>query len=150
MIREYETNDLASTAGVWFRSGRDEYSYLPQFQKLDEQKAIEVFQQVIQQPCRIWVFESSNEVVGFLAMQNNLIDRLYVDPEHEKKGIGSVFIDHAKEMHPEGLVLCTHEQNKRARSFYQSRGFVAVRYGLSPPPESMPDVEYHWNTVADS
>jgi hypothetical protein len=27
---------------------------------------------------------------------------------------------------------------------YEGQGFVAVKYGLSPAPESAPDVEYHW------
>jgi hypothetical protein len=31
-----------------------------------------------------------------------------------------------------------------ARSFYEKQGFVAVYSGVSPPPESEPDVEYRW------
>lgn len=146
MIRAYEVDDLKSTANVWLRSGRVEYSYLPEFQKLDQAKAVEVFRMVIQDQCNIWVFEKSDVVVGFLAMEGNLIDRLYVDPEHQKKGIGSDLIAYAKEINPDGLVLRTHEQNSKARNFYEQRGFKPVRYGLSPPPESMPDIEYRWSS----
>lgn len=80
-------------------------------------------------------------------MNENLIDRLYIDPQNQSKGIGSAFINYAKRMYPGGLTLRTHEQNKRARWFYEKRGFKPVAFGLSPPPEPMPDVEYHWSTI---
>lgn len=129
---------------VWLRSGQAEYHYLSAFQALDETKAIEVFQRHIQDNCEIWVYEVDQEIVGFMAMDSNYIDRLYVDPKSQGKGVGSEFINYAKKLHPTGLSLKTHQQNKRACGFYEKRGFVAVGYGLSPPPESMPDVEYRW------
>jgi ribosomal protein S18 acetylase RimI-like enzyme len=51
---------------------------------------------------------------------------------------------HACSLSPQGLELHTHQQNTGARRFYERHGFAAVRFGLSPPPESAPDVEYHW------
>ncbi len=145
MIREYKTSDLSVTSGVWLRSGQTEYSYLPGFQKLNEKSAKDVFSRIIQDKCKIWVYEINGSVVGFIAMKGNYIDRLYVDPKQLRSGIGSEFIDYAKRLHLEGLVLKTHQQNKTARLFYEAHGFTPVSYGISPPPESMPDVEYHWN-----
>lgn len=144
MIREYTKADSVSTANVWLRSGQAEYDYLDAFQQLDETKALEVFRRVIQDACRIWVYETADNIVGFIAMDKNTIDRLYVAPEEQGKGVGSQLIDHAKKMFPDGLTLKTHQQNKRACVFYEQRGFKVQAYGLSPPPESMPDVEYRW------
>ena len=31
-----------------------------------------------------------------------------------------------------------------ALSFYEKNDFVAEKFGVSPEPESEPDVEYHW------
>lgn len=146
MIRKYTNADLASTAKVWLRSGQAEYHYLCAFQALDEAKAIDVFARIIQDQCTVWVYEKVDEIVGFMAMDENLIDRLYIDPPNQGQGIGSIFIEYAKSCYPAGLVLKTHEQNKRARAFYEKCGFKAVRFGLSPPPESMPDVEYQWSS----
>ena len=28
---------------------------------------------------------------------------------------------------------------------FEKHGFVAVKFGISPPPESAPDVEYAWS-----
>ena len=144
MIREYVEADLESAAKVWLHSGQDEYHYLPAFLKLDEKKAVDVFRRVIQHNCKIWIHESRNEISGFMAMDNNSIDRLYIDPAFQRAGIGSMFINYAKELCPNGLVLKTHQQNKRACDFYEKRGFRPVAFGISPPPESMPDVEYRW------
>jgi putative acetyltransferase len=144
MIRAYVETDLKRTAMVWLRSGQDEYHYLPAFQKLDGTMAVDVFRRVIQGDCSIWVYESASGICGFMGMKNNLIDRLYVDPAWQGSGIGSMFIGHAKALYLDGLILKTHQQNKRACEFYEKRGFRSVAYGVSPPPESMPDVEYRW------
>lgn len=144
MIREYSQGDLRKIAGVWLRSGQAEYHYLSAFQALDEMKAKEVFRHIIQDKCRIWVYESNEDILGFMAMNGDFVDRLYVDPGSQGKGIGSAFIEYAKSIYPSGLKLKTHQLNKRACAFYEERGFVVAGYGISAPPESMPDVEYHW------
>ena len=45
---------------------------------------------------------------------------------------------------PAGLRLFTHVDNAPARAFYERLGFRAVAFGVSPPPECLPDVEYAW------
>jgi len=146
VIREFKPEDTRETAGVWHRSGLEEYTYLPEFQKLDETKAVEVFANVILKNCKVWVYQSGELILGFLAMKGSYIDRLYVVPEFQRRGVGAALIAHAKIVSPEHLELHTHQQNLRARAFYEKFGFVAVRFGLSPPPESLPDVEYHWRS----
>ncbi len=81
---------------------------------------------------------------GFLAIAGDFIDQLYIDPEHQRKGIGRALIAHAQALSPSGLRLFTLQINHDGRAFYESQGFVAVRLGVSPAPESEPDIEYHW------
>jgi GNAT superfamily N-acetyltransferase len=81
---------------------------------------------------------------GFLAIQGSYIDRLYVLPDVQRVGIGAALIKRAMELSPTGLELHTHQRNMAARSFYEKHGFVSVHFGVSPAPESEPDVEYHW------
>lgn len=143
-IRPYTADDLEATADVWYRAGRLEYTYLPDFQALTAEKARAVFASVIVPPNEIWVATEAGAVVAYLAMQNSFIDRLYVDPAAQGKGWGTRLVEFAKQRRPTGLELFTHQQNHGARSLYEKLGFRAVRYGLSPPPENVPDVEYHW------
>lgn len=145
MIRKFKPADTISTAQVWYRSGKDEYTYLPMFQALDEDEALTVFKSLILQHCEIWVYQSQSAICGFLAMQGSYIDRLYVDPAQHRKGVGVALLKHAMQLSPDGLQLHTHQQNHRARKFYEKSGFAAVKFGVSPAPESVPDVEYHWH-----
>jgi hypothetical protein len=48
------------------------------------------------------------------------------------------------------LELHTHQENHAARQLYEKHGFRAVKFGLSPPPEGAPDVEYHWRGEQES
>ena len=114
------------------------------FQELDEAKAIQIFRDVIVKNCDVWVYETAGTICGYLAMKGSYIDRLYVDPAHQRSGIGTELIRHAKALFPQGLELHTHQQNHRARAFYEKLGFLPVKFGVSPPPEALPDVEYHW------
>jgi len=82
--------------------------------------------------------------VAFLAMKDDFIDRLYVDPKFHRRGIGQELMDYAKTLSPGHLWLYMHVANRMARAFYEKNGFVAEKFGVSPAPESEPDVEYHW------
>lgn len=143
-IRPYQDQDESAVIGVWHRSGRAAYQFLPAWQQLTMDAAGDIFREVIGSRCRIWVGTSNEQVVAFLAMVGSYIDRLYVDPAEWRKGWGTRLVLFAKAQYPRGLELHTHQQNDAARRLYEKHGFTAVRFGASPPPESAPDVEYHW------
>ena len=149
MIRKIRPEDVLYTARVWHRSGLDEYTYTP-FQELDEATAIEIFRNVILKNCDVWIYESGGAIAGFIAMKDSYVDRLYIDPKFQRSGIGTALLEYAKKLSPRGLELHTHQQNQRACRFYEKHGFVAVKFGISPPPESLPDVEYHWRPGDDA
>ena len=143
-IRPFEDEDEAATAEVWHRSGLAAYTYLPTWQALTLEKAREVFHDVIRARCRLWVGTLDDRVVAYLALNGSYLDRLYVDPAEWRQGWGTRFVELAKTLSPAGLELHTHQANEAARALYEKHGFTAVKFGTSPPPESAPDVEYHW------
>ena len=155
-IRPYQNDDEAAAAAVWYRSGHEEYDYLPLFQALRPEEARRVFAEVIVPGAELWVATTggeggtqageprAEEVIGFLALRGSYVDRLYVDPSSQRLGVGGRLLAVACQRSPGGLELHTHQQNTRARDFYEKHGFQAVAFGLSPAPESVPDVEYHW------
>jgi len=143
-IREFQDADEAEVVGVWHRSGSAAYTYLPTWQEMTLETAQFVFHSIIRARCAIWVGTLDERVVAYLAMNGSYIDRLYVDPSEWGKGWGTRFIILAKQLSPAGLELHTHQANHAARSLYERHDFKAVQFGFSPPPESAPDVEYHW------
>ena len=143
-IRPFQDADEPDVVRVWHRSGSAAYTYLPMWQAFTLEAAQQVFHNVIRAKCTIWVGTVDERVVAYLAMNGTYIDRLYVDPGERGQGWGTRLIRFAKELSPGGLELHTHQQNHAARALYERHGFKAVRFDVSPPPESVPDVEYHW------
>ena len=144
LIRKYREIDKAEIVGVWHRSGIEAYTYLPTWQALTIETATWVFENVILPKSEIWVGVLDERIVAYMAINGSYIDRLYVDPPEWRKGWGTRFIKLAKRLSPTGLECHTHQENHAARIFYEQNEFVAVKFGISPPPESAPDVEYHW------
>jgi GNAT superfamily N-acetyltransferase len=144
IIRAFNPAEAAEVTQIWHRSGRARFTYLPTWQTFTLEEARRVFDTVIQPRCVIWVAADSERIVAFLAMKDRYIDRLCVDPPEWRKGWGTELIKFAKQLCPSGLELHTHQANVGARALYERHGFHAVKFGLSPGPESAPDVEYHW------
>ena len=147
IIRQIRDEDIADVVGVWHRAGIAAYTYLPTWQAMTIVTADRVFRNVIQPNCDIWVGMSDERVVAYLALNKSYIDRLYVDPGAWRQGWGTRLVDLAKRLSPDGLELHTHQENYAARALYERHGFTAVKFGVSPPPESAPDVEYHWRPM---
>ena len=143
-IRKFQPADEADVVAVWHRSGMAAYTFLPTWQAFTLEQARWVFDSIIRPNCVIWVATLEERVVAYLAMKGTSIDRLYVDPLAWRKGWGTQLVNFAKKVSPHGLELHTHQENVVARALYERHGFRAVKFGLSPPPESAPDVEYHW------
>ncbi len=88
-------------------------------------------------------------VVGFIAIEGEWIEHLYISPAHQGIGIGQELLLRAKAMRPDGLMLWTFVGNDRARTFYEKRGFVAVEFtDGSRNEERTPDVRYQWNPAS--
>jgi ribosomal protein S18 acetylase RimI-like enzyme len=143
-IRPFQPADEADVVAVWHRAGMAAYTFLPTWQDFTLEQARGVFNRIIRPHCAIWVATLEERVVAYLAMQGSYIDRLYVDPLEWRHGWGTQLVHVAKHVSPRGLELHTHQENFGARAFYERHGLRAVKFGLSPPPESAPDVEYHW------
>jgi GNAT superfamily N-acetyltransferase len=147
-IRPFRDEDEEAVVRIWHRSGKAAYDFLPLWQSLTLDRAAAVFSEVIAGKCDLWVGTLDARIVAFLAMNDSYIDRMYVDPDHWHEGWGTRLLDFAKSRSPQGLELHTHQGNHIARQFYEKHGFKAVKFGISPSPESAPDVEYHWRATA--
>ena len=92
----------------------------------------------------MWVAEDSGTLLGTLDLEAPWIRQLTVFPEFQRRGVGTALLRKARECSPVELRLFTFERNDKARAFYEKHGFVPVAFGISPPPEREPDVEYRW------
>lgn len=144
VVREYRDADFDAVTILW-RISREKS--LPEFQMLKGHFFFEdrdYFKNHVMKENRIWVVEVDNRPVAFMAMKQEFVDQLYIHPDYWRQGIGNALLNFAREQSPEHVWLYTLQVNVNARAFYEKNGFVAEKFGISPPPESEPDVEYHW------
>src|SRR5215207_5661906 len=143
-LREYQPEDFDAVTILW-RISREKS--LPELERTKGHffyEDLAYFRDQILNENRVWVIEMDDRPVAFLAMKEEFIDRLYVHPDYQYRGIGRRLLDHARQLSPDHLWLYTLQINMNARTFYEKNGFTAEKFGISPPPESEPDVEYHW------
>jgi GNAT superfamily N-acetyltransferase len=67
-------------------------------------------------------------VVGFMALEGDNVDHLYIAPSFQGRGIGDKHLAMAKELRARGLTLWTFQRKARARRFDEARGFVASEF----------------------
>ena len=144
IIREYDADDFDAVTILW-RVARERS--LPEFQREKGHFFFEdqdYFRDHILKNNKVWVVETNKRPIAFMAMENEFIDQLYIHPDYQQRGIGKALLDFASRQSPEHVWLYTLQINVNARAFYEKCGFVAEKFGISPAPESEPDVEYHW------
>ena len=145
VIRGYRSDDFDAVTILW-RISREKS--LPEFQMMKGHFFYEdqnYFQNHILKENEIWEVDVDDRPVAFMAMNKDFIDQLYIHPDYWRRGIGQSLLEFARQRSPQHLWLYTLQANVNARVFYEKNGFVAEKFGVSPPPESEPDVEYHWH-----
>ena len=155
--RPYRDDDEPSLLDVWRRARWNAQPWLEA--RLGHRRSDDraFFRRELRPLGGLHVAEERARVVAFLQLlpdpaepRCGVIERLYVAPESQRRGIGAALLSLAKERHPAGLTLHTHRRNRRARRFYERHGFEVIAAGTSAPPESEADLRYAWSPGAEA
>ena len=103
---------------------------------------------------RVALEKNKNKIVGFMAKEENRIKDLFIHVEYQRRGLGSRFIQKAKE-EEEFLTLSTFQLNKGAQKFYEFHDFVIAECGFAGfegnswanDQEQLADITYEWKRV---
>ena len=102
------------------------------------------FANVVLRTQTVWIAELEGEVVGFMALDGEHLEHLYVQPSFQGIGIGSELVDMAKELN-DCVDLWVFQRNQAARQFYEARGFHLMQLtDGSQNEERTPDALYRW------
>jgi GNAT superfamily N-acetyltransferase len=147
-VRLQREEDTEEVIAIWHDSRKETHTRIgiEMERGVTLEDSRRIFREQIASQCEIWVAQRGQRLLGFLAIRGSYIDRMYVRPDAQRSGVGAALLKKARELSPVALELHTHQANRRARDFYERHGFRAVRFGVSPPPESEPDVEYWWRS----
>lgn len=87
--------------------------------------------------------EPTDKIIGMMAVGGSELDQLYIHVDYQGMGIGTQFLNLAKELSPGKLQLFTFEVNKEAQNFYEKHGFTILRRGIESQ-SGMADIRYEW------
>jgi len=122
VIRPYSEDDLADVLDAWYRASLVAHSFLSdEFLARERQEMADRWLPVAETT----VYEHDGRVVGFISMIGNEVGGLFVDPDHQSRGIGRALMDHARGSRP-FLELSVFEANETGRRFYDRYGFATV------------------------
>jgi ribosomal protein S18 acetylase RimI-like enzyme len=119
-------------------------TFLPKLHTDDETRAF--VDNVVMPRQDVVVAEDASGIIGFVAMAHgDFVEHLYVDPGHQRVGVGTALLDEAKRRMPAGFGLWTFQANEAARRFYEKHGLRVVRLtDGSGNEERTPDALYEW------
>ena len=141
-IRRMRSDEVEPVVSVWRRSRDAVQPWLEARMSYTRDDDLGFFRSVLMRENDVWVAAAGDTVLGLLALRDGFIAYLYVDPSAQGKGVGSALLAHAGALSPGALALYTHQENHRARRFYERHGFRPVAFGVSPGAECEPDVRY--------
>lgn len=91
-----------------------------------------VAEQFLPHVALVLVEDAAGQVQGFLVMDGEMIDALFVDPAVHGLGFGTALLEHALTLAPQALVDAS-EQADNALPFYEARGFLRIGRSETDP-----------------
>jgi GNAT superfamily N-acetyltransferase len=136
------TADDAEAVGRIFLRARDRMTYLPRVAAEHRPLLGGWFLE----RSEIWVADEGGSVVGFVGLRDAEITHLYVGPDAQNRGIGSMLLAHAREQRSGPLELWVFQRNAGARRFYERHGFrLSDLTDGAANMEREPDARYEWH-----
>jgi GNAT superfamily N-acetyltransferase len=146
-IRRAREDEIEALTRLFIRA-RNEMEYLP---PVPDEAAVPIAARIREHE-EVWVAEADGRLLGFLGIEASrnlggapILEKLYVEPAEQNRGVGSALLDKALELRPDELYLWVFQKNEGARRLYERHGFNVVE--LTDGAENMerePDALYLW------
>ena len=125
MIRKLQKTDVIKVADIWLDSNIKAHDFIPaQYWKSN----FELVKQLLLQ-ATVYVYEDNQKIQGFIGMNEEYIEGIFVSNEMQSQGIGKILLNYAKGKRNK-LFLNVYQKNTRAISFYKREGFEVQYSGL--------------------
>lgn len=127
MIREMNSADLDETARIWLDANVEAHGFIPAEYWKNNFPMVKKL--LLQAEVYVYIDEVKNEVSGFIGLNENHIEGIFVKSSARSAGIGKALLNFAKEK-KEYLTLNVYQKNARAVKFYEREGFAVEREGI--------------------
>ena len=124
MIRKLLNGDIDRVADIWLKTNLKAHYFISnQYWKSNYELVKEMMSQY-----EVYVFEADKMIQGFVGLNDEYIEGIFVSDEMQSCGIGKLLLDYVKDKKV-SLRLNVYQKNARAISFYQREGFIAEKKG---------------------
>ncbi len=129
MIRKYNEKEIPILVNIWEQASAIAHPFLDS--KFTEMLKVAMVKEYLPNS-DTWVYEEFGKIVGFISMMGNEIGGLFVLPEYQSKGIGTLLINHIFQFHKE-LEVEVFQENKIGKPFYEKYGFKVFKEYTQEP-----------------
>lgn len=121
MIRKFKQDDLSLIMQIWLASNIEAHSFIPEKYWIDN---FEFVKKMLPQ-AEIYVHENeaTKQIDGFIGLNEDYIEGLFVEKNMRSKGIGKRLLDYVKKTKTK-LSLSVYQKNFKAISFYKREHFI--------------------------
>lgn len=121
MIRKMEEKDIPDVLQIWLETNIRAHNFI---EKEYWTGSYEMVKQILPE-AEVYVYEDekNGQIVGFIGMNNQYVEGLFVKESAQSRGIGKQLLDHAKSRKTE-LRLGVYQKNVRAVRFYLRENFL--------------------------
>lgn len=127
IIRQATNADHPLLLNIWLRSVRATHHFL---QESDIEALLPQLRDSYLPAVELWIaVDAEDSPLGFIGLNENHVEMLFIEPDLRGKGIGRALLDHARSSRNQ-MSVDVNEQNPEAVGFYLHYGFVQT--GRSP------------------
>lgn len=127
MIRELRKTDVEYVAKIWLDTNIKAHDFIPEeYWKSNFAFVKEMF---LQAEIYLYEEEKARQILGFVGLNDNYIEGIFVRDKAQSCGIGRKLLDFVKERKC-SLKLSVYQKNARAIQFYEREGLQMVSEGV--------------------
>ena len=119
MIRKLQKVDINRVADIWLKTNLKAHFFIPEQYWISN---YEFVKELLSQ-AEVYVYEDDKMIQGFIGINDEYIEGIFVSDEMQSRGIGKILLDYIKDK-KDRLQLKVYQKNVRAMSFYQREGFT--------------------------
>ena len=139
MIRKFEKNDINPVMQIWKNENIKAHKFISkEYWKNNYNYVKEILPNA-----EIYVYVLKENIVGFIGINENYIEGIFIDTNNQCKRIGTSLLNKVKE-NRDNLTLSVYKKNINAINFYKKNDFIITSENID---KDTAEIEYTmtWN-----
>lgn len=126
MIRKFQQGDLERVAEIWLEANIQAHNFISGRYWEGQLEMVKV----MLPQAELFVAQGGDgEIQGFIGLNGDHVEGLFVRPPFQSRGLGRELLDRAKTARGR-LTLNVYQKNERAAAFYRREGFRVREEGM--------------------